>query len=244
MNTAPHARGSPSASACRLVHRRSGHRTSAAGPAARRLCSRPARARRRRSPSSRSSTRCASSAGSKGRPLPTTARYADDRHQDLPRLAAELVARKPDLIYAPPMVGAWPRKQATRTIPIVFAAGKRPGGRRPGRRAWRVRAGTSTGVISAQRVARAQAARTAARNASRRDTRRRSLSDPTERDVRGRPHRGSRSRPRRCDLTIVVGRECRAPVELDAAVGQADRGSASMVDLRRRRRSSTICADG
>ena len=28
--------------------------------------------------------------------------YADDQQQTLPRLAAELVARKPDLIYAPP----------------------------------------------------------------------------------------------------------------------------------------------
>ena len=32
--------------------------------------------------------------------------YADDRHENLPRLAAELVARKPELIYAPPQVAA------------------------------------------------------------------------------------------------------------------------------------------
>ena len=47
--------------------------------------------------------------------------YADDLQQDLPRLAAELVARKPELIYAPPQVAALAAKQATGTIPIVFA---------------------------------------------------------------------------------------------------------------------------
>lgn len=46
--------------------------------------------------------------------------YADDRHEMLPRLAAELVARKPDLIYTPPVVAAVAAKQATETIPIVF----------------------------------------------------------------------------------------------------------------------------
>jgi putative ABC transport system substrate-binding protein len=54
--------------------------------------------------------------------------YADDRHQDLPRLAAELVARKPELIYAPPQVAAVAARQATRTIPIVFASGADPVG--------------------------------------------------------------------------------------------------------------------
>ena len=54
--------------------------------------------------------------------------YADDRHQDLPRLAAELVARKPELIYAPPQVAAVAARQATRTIPIVFATGADPVG--------------------------------------------------------------------------------------------------------------------
>jgi putative ABC transport system substrate-binding protein len=48
--------------------------------------------------------------------------YADDRHQDLPRLAAELVARKPALIYAPPTPATLAASHATRTIPIVFAA--------------------------------------------------------------------------------------------------------------------------
>ena len=47
---------------------------------------------------------------------------ADDQMAILPRLAAELVARKPDLIYAPPTPAALAAKQATRTIPIVFGA--------------------------------------------------------------------------------------------------------------------------
>ena len=73
--------------------------------------------------------------------------YADDRHQDLPRLAAELVARKPELIYAPPAVAAVAARQATRTIPIVFATGTDPVGAglvsslaRPG--------GNATGVVN------------------------------------------------------------------------------------------------
>ncbi len=48
--------------------------------------------------------------------------YADDQQQTLPRLAAELVARKPDLIYAPPAPTAVAAKQATQTIPIVFGS--------------------------------------------------------------------------------------------------------------------------
>jgi putative ABC transport system substrate-binding protein len=73
--------------------------------------------------------------------------FADDQQQDLPRLAAELVARKPELIYAPPMVAALAAKQATGTIPIVFATGTDPVGTglvaslaRPG--------GNATGVIN------------------------------------------------------------------------------------------------
>ena len=54
--------------------------------------------------------------------------YADDQQRDLPRLAAELVARKPELIYAPAMVGASAAKQATGTIPIVFGTGFDPVG--------------------------------------------------------------------------------------------------------------------
>jgi len=54
--------------------------------------------------------------------------YADDRHHDLPRLAAELVLRKPELIYAPPQIAATAARQATRTTPIVFATGSDPVG--------------------------------------------------------------------------------------------------------------------
>ena len=52
--------------------------------------------------------------------------YANDRLQDLPRLAVELVARKPELVYAPPLIAAVAARQATRGIPIVFAAGSDP----------------------------------------------------------------------------------------------------------------------
>jgi putative ABC transport system substrate-binding protein len=52
--------------------------------------------------------------------------YADDRHKDLPGLAAELVAHKPELIYAPPQIAAMAARQATQTIPIVFATGVNP----------------------------------------------------------------------------------------------------------------------
>ena len=52
--------------------------------------------------------------------------YANDRHQDLPKLAADMVARKPELIYAPPQIAALAAKQATQTIPIVFGAGTDP----------------------------------------------------------------------------------------------------------------------
>ncbi len=47
--------------------------------------------------------------------------YADDRHEDLPRLAAELVARRPELVYAPPLIAARAAWQAARSIPMVFA---------------------------------------------------------------------------------------------------------------------------
>ena len=49
---------------------------------------------------------------------------ADDQMAMLPRLAAELVAPKPELIYAPPTPtpAAVAAKQATQTIPIVFGA--------------------------------------------------------------------------------------------------------------------------
>ena len=48
--------------------------------------------------------------------------YADDQQQRLHILAAELVARKPELIYAPPTPAAVAAKQATDAIPIVFGA--------------------------------------------------------------------------------------------------------------------------
>ena len=48
--------------------------------------------------------------------------YADDHLERLRQLAAELVARKPDLIYAPPQSSAVAAKQATLTIPVVFGA--------------------------------------------------------------------------------------------------------------------------
>ena len=48
--------------------------------------------------------------------------YAADGQDALPRLASELVARKPDLIYAPPATAAVAARQATRTIPIVFGS--------------------------------------------------------------------------------------------------------------------------
>ena len=73
--------------------------------------------------------------------------YADDLGRDLPRLAAELVARKPELIYAPPEVATLAAKQATGTIPIVFASLTDPVGlglvaslARPG--------GNATGVVN------------------------------------------------------------------------------------------------
>jgi putative tryptophan/tyrosine transport system substrate-binding protein len=58
--------------------------------------------------------------------------YADDHQQMLPKLAAEMVARKPELIYAPPTPAAVAAKQATQTIPIVFGAVTDPVGHRAG----------------------------------------------------------------------------------------------------------------
>ncbi len=54
--------------------------------------------------------------------------YAEDRQQDLPRLALALVARQPELIYAPPQIATMAAWQATRRIPIVFATGTDPVG--------------------------------------------------------------------------------------------------------------------
>jgi len=73
--------------------------------------------------------------------------FADDRHQDLDTLAASLVARQPELIYAPPQQAAMAARRATSVIPIVFGTGTDPVGiglvsslARPG--------GNVTGVVS------------------------------------------------------------------------------------------------
>ena len=47
---------------------------------------------------------------------------ADDQQQMLPQLANEMVARKPQLVYAPPLSAALAAQQATRSIPIIFAS--------------------------------------------------------------------------------------------------------------------------
>ena len=48
--------------------------------------------------------------------------YADDQHSMLARLAAELVARKPEVFYAAVTPAAVAAKQATQTIPVVFGS--------------------------------------------------------------------------------------------------------------------------
>jgi len=73
--------------------------------------------------------------------------YADDRHQDLARLAGELVARKPELICAPSQVAAMAAREATGTIPIVPGSGTDPVG--PGLVASLARpGGNATGVVN------------------------------------------------------------------------------------------------
>jgi putative ABC transport system substrate-binding protein len=52
--------------------------------------------------------------------------YAGDQHTAMPKLAAELVARAPDVIYAPPAPAAGVARQATKTIPIVFGTSVDP----------------------------------------------------------------------------------------------------------------------
>ena len=54
--------------------------------------------------------------------------YADEQPRELSRLAVELVARKPELIYAPAQVAALAAKRATSTIPIIFGSGLDPVG--------------------------------------------------------------------------------------------------------------------
>ena len=46
--------------------------------------------------------------------------YADDQHERLPGLATELVARRPEVIYAPVTPTTVAARQATQTVPIVF----------------------------------------------------------------------------------------------------------------------------
>lgn len=52
--------------------------------------------------------------------------FADEHPDRLPALAAQMVARGPELIFAPPSVSAVAAKGATSTIPIVFAAANDP----------------------------------------------------------------------------------------------------------------------
>ena len=52
--------------------------------------------------------------------------FADEQMDDLSRLAASLVARAPELIYAPPQPAAVAARRATSTIPIVFATATDP----------------------------------------------------------------------------------------------------------------------
>lgn len=54
--------------------------------------------------------------------------YGDDLRANLVRLAVEVVARKPDLIFAPPSPAAVAARKATSTIPIIFATGTDPVG--------------------------------------------------------------------------------------------------------------------
>ena len=73
--------------------------------------------------------------------------YADDQQELLLRRATELVARRPELIYAPPSPAAVAARQATQTVPIVFATGTDPVG--TGLVASLARPGANvTGVIS------------------------------------------------------------------------------------------------
>ena len=63
-----------------------------------------------------------------GRSLAIDASHADDHPERLPALAAELVARKPDVIVAVSTPAAVAAKNATSTIPIVFVGPADPVG--------------------------------------------------------------------------------------------------------------------
>ena len=55
-----------------------------------------------------------------GRNIVVETRYADGKLDRLPALAAEIIAWKPDLIFAPPAPATAAVKALTKTIPIVF----------------------------------------------------------------------------------------------------------------------------
>src|SRR5262245_11333774 len=57
-----------------------------------------------------------------GRNVVIEYRFAQGKHERLPGLAHELVALKVDVIVVGPTVSALAAKQATRAVPIVFAA--------------------------------------------------------------------------------------------------------------------------
>src|SRR2546427_11661132 len=61
-----------------------------------------------------------------GRTVVIEYRDAEGKSERLPALAAELVALKVDVIVAPNTAAALAAKQATRTLPIVFAAAADP----------------------------------------------------------------------------------------------------------------------
>jgi putative ABC transport system substrate-binding protein len=63
-----------------------------------------------------------------GRNVVIEYRDAEGKLERLPSLAAELVALKADVIVAPNTVGVLAAKQATETIPIVFAVAADPVG--------------------------------------------------------------------------------------------------------------------
>ena len=52
--------------------------------------------------------------------------YADNDHARLPVLAADLVKRHPEVIFAPPSPAALAASRATRTIPVVFSMNADP----------------------------------------------------------------------------------------------------------------------